>query len=189
MIVAITYRRPNEEKFTIVSESGSALLNKRVLERLLQAELDSIQEENRRRTAIRPENYEFRLVGYERSPEHNFYVLQITPLTKNEFQFRGRIWVEGRDFAVARIEGEPAKNPSRWTRRNVVHVTYEKHGDFWLPARNETTTQVRIAGRSLLTIEYRDYHILDTDDVRLAPLPEQSSAAFQESARLIGARP
>jgi outer membrane lipoprotein-sorting protein len=189
LIVTVMYRRPNEERFTIVSESGSALLNKRVLERLLQAELESMREENRRRTAIRPENYGFLLVDHERTSEHDFYVLEITPRTKNEFQFRGRIWVEGTDFAVARIEGEPAKNPSWWTRRNVVRVTYEKHGDFWLPARNETTTQVRIAGRSLLTIEYRDYHILETGDVRLAPLPEESSAASQESARLTGARP
>src|SRR5208283_109793 len=172
LVAAITYQRPDKLKFSIVSESGSALLNKRVLKRLMEAEVESMREENRRRTAIRPENYEFRLVAYEPTLDHDFYVLEVTPRTKNEFQFRGRIWVEEKDFAVTRIEGEPAKNPSWWTKRNVIHVTYEKQGDFWLPVRNETVTQVRILGWSLLTIIYQDYQILETRDAPTRPSSE-----------------
>jgi hypothetical protein len=189
LVVEITYQRPGQEKFSIVSESGSELLNKRVLQRLLEAEVESMQEENRRRTAIRPENYEFRLIAYEQTPGHDFYVLEVTPRSKSEFQFRGRIWVEGQDFAVARIEGEPAKNPSWWTKRNVIHITYEKHGDFWLPARNETVTQVRIAGRSLLTIDYRDYQIPETRDGRSAGPSVETSATPQESPQVTEVRP
>lgn len=189
LVAAITYQRPDRLIFSIVSESGSALLNKRVLKRLMEAEVESMREENRRRTAIRPENYEFRLVAYERTLDHDFYVLEVTPRTTNEFQFRGRIWVEDKDFAVTRIEGEPAKNPSWWTKRNVIHVTYEKQGDFWLPARNETVTQVRILGWSLLTIIYQDYQILERRDARLAPLLKESSATSQESPQSTEARP
>lgn len=189
LVATITYHRPDQLKFNIVSESGSALLNKRVLKRLLEAEVESVREENRRRTAIRPENYEFRLVAYERTLGHGFYVLEVTPRTNNKFQFRGQIWVEERDFAVTRIEGEPAKNPSWWTKRNVIHVTYEKQGDFWLPMRNETVTQVRILGWSLLTITYRDYQILETRDGRFAPLLKESSLTSQESVQSSDARP
>jgi outer membrane lipoprotein-sorting protein len=183
LVAAITYQRPDKLKFSILSESGSALLNKRVLKRLMEAEVESMREENRRRTAIRPENYEFRLVAYEPTLDHDFYVLEVTPRTNNEFQFRGRIWVEEKDFAVTRIEGEPAKNPSWWTKRNVIHVTYEKQGDFWLPVRNETVTQVRILGWSLLTIIYQDYQILETRDARLAPLLKESSSPQSTEAR------
>jgi hypothetical protein len=189
LVAAITYDRPDQLKFSIVSESGSALLNKRVLKRLMEAEIESMRVENRRRTAIRPENYEFRLVAYERTLDHDFCVLEVTPRIKNKFQFRGRIWVEEKDFAVTRIEGEPAKNPSLWTKRNVIHVTYEKQGDFWLPVRNETVTQVRILGWSLLTIIYRDYQILETRDGRLAPVLKESSATSQEPPQSSEARP
>jgi len=79
------------------------------------------------------------------------------------------------DFAVARMEGEPAKNPSWWTKRNAIHVTYEKIGEFWLPARNETNTQVRIVGSSLLTIVYRDYEILNADAMQVTQLREACS--------------
>ena len=177
LVAAITYHRPDQLKFSIVSESGSALLNKRALKRLMDAEVESMREENRRGTAIRPENYEFRLVAYERTLDHDFYVLEVTPRTKNKFQFRGQIWVEEKDFAVTRVGGEPA------------HVTYEKQGDFWLPVRNETVTQVRIVGWSLLTIIYRDYRILETRDGRLAPLLKESSATSQKSLQSNEARP
>lgn len=160
LVVAMTYRRPGEKKFCIVSESGSELLQGRVLKRLLEAEIEAMQEEERQQTAMAPRNYEFRLAADERSDGQGFYVLEVTPRIKNKFLFRGRIWVDGKDFAVARMEGEPAKNPSWWTKRNAIEVTYEKVGEFWLPARNETNTQLRMVGRSQLTIEYQGYEIL-----------------------------
>ena len=159
LVVAMTYHSPNEKNFCIVSETGSEFLQGRVLKRLLEAELDATRDEQRHETAMSPENYEFRLVGDEKTPDGEFYVLEVTPRTKNKFLFRGRIWVEGQDFAVARMEGEPARNPSWWTKRNVIHMTYEKIGEFWLPARSETNTQVRIVGHSVLTIVYGDYEI------------------------------
>lgn len=136
-----------------------------MLKRLLAAEAEAMQEEQRRQTAMSPENYEFRLATYD----HGFYILEVTPRTNNKFLFRGRIWVEGQDFAVARMEGEPAKNPSWWTKHNAIQVTYAKVGQFWLPARNETNTQLRIVGRSLLTIVYRDYEILSEGTAQIPP--------------------
>ncbi|MBI3671052.1 MAG: hypothetical protein HY237_14890, partial [Acidobacteria bacterium] len=65
VVVKMTYHWPNRKEFTIVSEIGSEMLRNRVLKRLLKAELEAMQEENRRQTAIHPDNYEFRLVGYE----------------------------------------------------------------------------------------------------------------------------
>jgi hypothetical protein len=125
LVVSMTYRSPDEKNFCILSESGSEFLQGRVLKRLLEAESDATREEQGRQTAMSPENYEFRLVGNERVLDQEFYILEVTPRTKNKFLFRGRIWVEGQDFAVARMEGQPAKNPSWWTKRNVIHMTYE----------------------------------------------------------------
>src|SRR5260370_29258178 len=154
------YRRPDEKKFCIVSESGSEILQGRVQKRLREAEVEAMQEEQRRQTAMGPKNYEFRLVTYEQIGDQDFYILEVTPRIKNKFLFRGRIWVDGQDFAVARMDGEPAKNPSWWTKRNAIHVTYEKIGEFWLPTRNETNAHVRIVGSSLLTMIHRGHEML-----------------------------
>lgn len=54
LVVTMTYRRPDEKKFCILSESGSELLQGRVLKRLLEAEVEAMQEEQRRQTAMGP---------------------------------------------------------------------------------------------------------------------------------------
>jgi hypothetical protein len=184
LVVAMTYRRPDEKKFSIVSESGSELLQGRVLKRLLEAEVEAMQEEQRRQTAMGPKNYEFRLVTDELTGDQGFYILEVTPRIKNKFLFRGQIWVDRQDFAVARMEGEPAKNPSWWTKRNAIHVTYEKIGEFWLPARNETNTQVRVVGNSLLTIDYRDYEILNANAMQVSATSRSMLGCQRESAKL-----
>lgn len=189
LIVAMTYQRPDEKNFCILSESGSDLLQGRILKRLLQAEVEATQETQRGQTAIDPENYEFRLIGYERISDREFYILEVTPRTKNKFLLRGRIWVEGQDFAVTQMEGQPAKNPSWWTKRNAVHVTYEKIGEFWLPARSETNTQVRIVGHALLTIDYQDYEIPSAGGVQITPISGNMLGCPRETAKVSEVRP
>ena len=43
------------------------------------------------------------------------YVMRVEPLRETKFLYRGTIWIDSQDFAVTRIEAEPAKNPSFWT--------------------------------------------------------------------------
>lgn len=157
--VKMSYTSPDKKKFTIVSESGSEILRKHVLRKLLEAEQEAASQENRRATAMRPENYDFQLLEVERNADGTFYVLEVTPKKPNKFLFRGRVWVDAKDFAVARMEGEPAKNPSWWTTRIAIDVRYRKVGDFWLLANNHTLSQVRFHGRAVTTINYGDYQL------------------------------
>src|SRR5260370_31318303 len=100
-------------------------------------------EENRKQVAIHPDNYDFRLLSYSRSPEEGFYVLEARPKVNNTFSFLGQIWVDEREFAIVRIEGEPAKSPSWWIKQSHFRQSYQKLGNFWLPASNSTASQVR----------------------------------------------
>ncbi|HEX9760895.1 MAG TPA: hypothetical protein VGA40_08240 [Candidatus Acidoferrales bacterium] len=189
LVVTMTYRQPGEKKFCIVSESGSQFLHNRVLRRLIEAEVEAMQADHRRRTAMDPDNYEFQWVGLERIFDRGFYVLEVVPRVKNKFLFRGRIWVDEQDFAIVRMEGEPAKNPSWWTKRNLIQVTYEKIGEFWLPTRNETNTQVRIFGKSQLTILYQNYEILNGSAAQLTPASGSTMRCLEEPAKTVAARP
>lgn len=159
MVVRADYQAPNQKVFTIISETGSGTVRNRAFRKLLEAEQESMQEENQQRSAITPENYTFRLSEYQKTDTDEFYVLEAQPRTKNKFLFRGRIWVDAKDFAIARVEGEPAANPSWWTVKTDFKRRYQKIGDFWLPESNESETKVRVFGTAFLTIEYRDYEI------------------------------
>jgi outer membrane lipoprotein-sorting protein len=159
LTVRVEYRFPEKKEFAVVSQSGSSFIISHVLKKLLEAEQESANQENRQRTALTPENYDFQMAEYERTPAGDSYVLRVTPKSRNKFLYRGEIWVDAKDFAVTRIEGEPAKSPSWWIKRTEVEHTYAKQGDFWLPAENHTVSFIRLGGRAVLTIEYVHYSI------------------------------
>jgi hypothetical protein len=157
MVVDVKYKSPETKEFIILSETGSKLLIERVFKKLLQSEKDALVEENPRDTTLNRDNYKFAQVGYENTPSRALYVFSVEPRTKNKFLYRGRIWVDAEDFAVVRLQGEPAKNPSFWTKDTKIEQTYAKVSDFWFPALNRSTTNIRLGGRAYLTIEYKDY--------------------------------
>jgi len=159
MVVRVEYEAPNNKVFTIVSESGSGTVRTRVFKKLLAAEQESMRDENQQRTAITADNYSFQLTAYQKIDGNEFYVLEARPLNKNKFLFSGRIWIDAKDFAIVRVEGEPAVNPSWWTVRTDFKRSYQKIGDFWLPESNESETKVRIFGTAVLTIKYGEYQI------------------------------
>jgi hypothetical protein len=160
MTVKMTFQSPATKNFTVVSQSGSKFVIDHVFKKLLEGEQEATDEENRRRTALNSTNYDFSLDGYETSPSGACYVLSVVPKTKNKFLYRGKIWVDAKDFAVTRIEAEPAKNPSFWIKKSEIHHTYTKVDDFWLPAENHTESWVRLGGQATLSIKYMDYKII-----------------------------
>ena len=159
MIVRVDYQAPSKKVFTIVSESGSGAVRNKVFKKLLEAEQESLRDDNQKRSAITPENYTFQVAEYQKRETDEFYVLEALPRNKNKFLFRGHIWVDAKDFAITRVEGQPAVNPSWWTLKTDFKRSYQKVGDFWLPQSNESETKVRIFGTAVLTIDYRDYQI------------------------------
>jgi outer membrane lipoprotein-sorting protein len=159
MVVRTNYQAPDKKEFTIVSASGSGTVRDRVFKKLLEAEQESMQEENQQRSAITPENYTFQVFDYEKTDTDEFYVLDAQPRSKNKFLFRGHIWVNAKKFAITQVEGEPAVNPSWWTIKTDFKRRYQEIGDFWLPESNESETKVRVFGTAVLSIEYRDYQI------------------------------
>jgi outer membrane lipoprotein-sorting protein len=171
MVVNVTYRAPDTKIFSVVSQNGSKLIQDRVFKKLLEGEQEAANEENRKNTALTSDNYEFTSAGYESTPDGNLYVLNLLPRTKNKFLYRGKIWVDAKDFAVVRIEGEPARNPSFWIKKTEVRHRYVKVNDFWLPAENHTESVIRLGGRAILSIEYKDYKI-----TKATPLPGSETA-------------
>ena len=175
MVVRVSYRAPNSKTFSVVSQTGSKFILDRIFKKLLDGEQEALNEENLRNTALSAENYEFTSAGYEVAPEGVQYVLNLLPRTKNKYLYRGKIWVDAKDFAVVRIEAEPARNPSFWIKKTEVRHRYVKVNDFWLPAENHTESVIRLGGRAILSIEYKDYRI-----TRAAPL-RASETARQDS--------
>lgn len=159
MVVEVTYHAPAQKEFKILSESGSRWIVKRVLKRLLDEESEAQQASNRLGVELNSRNYEFTSLEYQTGASDCTYVLGIQPKAPNKFLYRGRIWVDEKDFAVCRIEAEPAKNPSMWITKTEIHHRYHKFEEFWLPVENQSVSNLRLGGRAILTITYQNYEI------------------------------
>src|SRR5277367_3587317 len=159
MTVVATYDSPATKNFKIVSQTGSKLIIDRVFKRLLDSEKEALEPETHSRTLLNRDNYDISLVGFESSNKGSQYVLSVYPKEKSKYVYRGKVWVDATDFAVTKIDAEPAQNPSFWTKKNEVHHEYMKVQDFWLPRRNESISYIRLGGRATLTIEYNNYRV------------------------------
>jgi hypothetical protein len=161
MVVNMKYLAPATKEFEIVSATGSKVVIDRVFKKLLQAEKDAFEIENQKGIAINQQNYELTLVGYENGPGRPCYVLAAKPRIKNKYLFQGRVWVDADQFAIVRLEGEPAKNPSFWIKDTKIETLYVNVNDFWLPTHQHSVTAVRLGGHADFSIEYKDYRITD----------------------------
>ena len=157
--VDVQYRSPATKEFTIRSESGSHFLVEKVFQRMLQSEKDALVEENQTHVALNNDNYRFTLAGLQTLPTGPSYILVVEPRTSNKLLYRGRIWVDAEDFAVVRIEAQPAKNPSFWTKETTIEQVYGKVGNFWLPVSNRSTSAIRLGGHASFSIDYQDYQV------------------------------
>ena len=156
--VEADYDAVSGKTFHIVSQSGNKLLLDKVLKRLIESEKDA--EQNKNSTALTPTNYKFHLSGIENVAGRPAFILEVEPLLDNKYLYRGKIWVDATDFAVARIEAEPAKNPSFWISSTAINHEYTRTGEFWLPAQNRSETKVRVGGTAVLTIDYGKYQVV-----------------------------
>ena len=159
MQVVSSYVSPNKKDFRILSQSGSRFLLDHILSKLLQTEKDYQLDEAD--SDLSPRNYQFQLLGIEQVAGNPAYVLQISPKRKAKYLCRGKVWVNAHDFAIVRLEGEPAKNPSFWVSHTEMANTYQKVGEYWLPVHKDATTDVRLGGKAVLAIDFSGYRITE----------------------------
>lgn len=168
-VVKLDFTAPDNKQFTIVSQEGSSLLLNHVIRKALESEREAATPDFHARSALSERNYEFKFVGTDSVASRPCYLLQVTPRRSDKYLYDGRICVDAADYAVARVDAKPAKNPSFWISRAHVDSTSRKIGDFWFPASVRSTSHVRLGGDAQLNIDYGDYHITDAAPVHAVP--------------------
>jgi len=153
--VRMNYVAPDKKEFVALAEEGSAVVRHLVLNRLMESEVAAAAGQDHRDSSITPANYTFALLGLEDLGAHHCFVVAATPKRRDTYLFEGKVWIDSTDFAVVQITGHPAKKLSFWVTRADFVRQYEKVGDFWLPAKDQTFVDVKIYGKKILTIDHR----------------------------------
>ena len=159
MLVDVSYRAPATKSFVVQSTTGSQTLIDRVFKRLNRAQQEAQGEAAQKNSALNRENYDFAMIGYQKTPSGSTYVLSVKPRTKGRFLYSGQIWIDSVDFAVTRLKATPAKSPSCWIKHSEIDESYGKVDGFWLPARSTSISSIRFGGKAEMTIDFQDYKI------------------------------
>jgi len=157
MTVRMVYHKDGSKDFEIISCIGWGGARQHVFPRLLEAESEAARPGSPENSRMIPENYSFTMLRVEQVDGRNTYVLEVVPKKQKKYLMRGTIWVDAEDFAIVRMEGEPAKNPSFWIKSVHFGHRYQKVGQFWLAASDDSVSDVRVFGATELRIDYAEY--------------------------------
>lgn len=158
MDVGINFDSLSGKSFRILSKSGSRLLCDKVLKRAVDSEEEASKD--RDSTALNVANYRFQLVGTQQLSGRSTYILRVDPLKNSKFLYRGRVWIDAVEYAVVKIEAEPAQNPSFWISSTRIDYSNSKTDGVWLPQKSRSESKIRIGGTAVLTIDYGTYHVV-----------------------------
>ncbi len=154
MYVQTVFHHPDQVQSTVTAHEGSSLIRTRVFDKILEAESETHAKKDKQQVDIIPSNYNFALVGSEDCSGRSCYHLKISPKRRDKYSLDGEIWVDTEDYSIVRIHGAPAKRPSIWTLKTEIDRRYRKIDGVWLPERLDSSSNIMIAGHSVLSIEY-----------------------------------
>ena len=178
MQVSVAGDPDGTKHFEVVSEDGWKPAHKHVFRKMLESEIETSLPNSRSKTRLVPENYQFNLLGYEYREGRPVYIIEALPKRNDKYLFRGRICVDAQDYAVARIEGEPAKNASFWIHSTHFVAQYQRSGPFWYPTSTTSVTEARVFGTTEVNIHYFDYR-------PVAGYPKQQTNSFPVEAHYV----
>ena len=166
--VVMTFTAPATKRFTVLSSSGSTFMRDNVFQREITSEQAAADPIAKGRAALTLANYDMKLVGGDHLDVGDCYVLDVVPKTTSPFAYRGRVWIQTTDFAVVKIDGQPAQDPSAFVSAGKFTTVFQKVGDFYFPKETTSSSQILMGGDASLTIKYGGYRIIQADPVRAA---------------------
>lgn len=167
MTVKTTYRKETGKSYAILSQSGSEIIRKLVLGAILDNERTLNQPGNVEASWFTSANYEMKLKsgGVQRLDGRDCLVLDISPRRKAPNLIQGTIWVDAKDDSIVQIEGTASRSPSVFAGPPKMVRMYTNISGFAMSAHARAESDSFLFGRTILTIEYRDYQI----ELRPAP--------------------
>jgi len=161
MTIRTTYARDTGKSYDILSEDGSHILRSAVFSPLLDNERRINQPGNVESSWLVSANYEMHLQpgGPQQVDGRECYALAIHPRQKAANLIEGIIWVDVRDFSIAKIEGRSSKSASWVTAPSQVMRVYEPIDGFAMATHAKAVTESDLLGPTTVTIDYTDYKI------------------------------
>ena len=161
MTVRTLYKRESGKTYTILSQSGSDMLRKLVLDSILDNETRINQLGIREHSWLTSANYEMKLKpgGLERLNGRDCFVLNINPRQKAPNLIEGTIWVDAKDESIVQLQGTASKSISVFTGSTRMMRQYAGVSGFSMATHARATSTSFLFGQTVVTIDYSGYEI------------------------------
>jgi hypothetical protein len=163
----VEYLPPETRNWRILQGSGRA---EGVVKKILENEREGARRQQV--TEFSRQNYRFALLGEAWLDGARHYLLESTPLRKERYLLRGRIWVDPQSFLVRRVVGTPSKNPSWWVKDLEITLEFRRVGDVWVQHATDAVADLRFFGRHYMKArdtEFRPHASVARKSRRAAP--------------------
>lgn len=161
MTVKTEYRQPTGKSYTILSQSGSGFIVKHVLGAILDREKEVNRPGIREHAWLNSTNYQMKLKtgSIEKQGGRDCVALEIAPRQKSPNLIEGTIWVDVNDGTIVRLEGTTLQSASILTGASRLMRQYVNLKGFGMATHAQAVTDSFLLGRTVITIDYRDYKI------------------------------
>lgn len=161
MTVETTYKKGAGKNYSVVSESGSAVIRRFGLRPLLDDEKTINTPGMVEKSWLVSANYDMRLKsGDTRMVDgHTCVGVSISPRRKAPNLIEGTLWVDVKDGSVVEVEGFPSKSPSIFAGRTHMERHYQIMSGFGMATHARAESDGGLLGRTVVTIDYQDYKI------------------------------
>ncbi len=161
MLVKTTYRRQTGKSYEIVSQSGSTFWRNEVLATLLDNEKHMSMPGNVETALINSANYEMTLDANAREQLNgrDCLVLDINPKRTSQFLFKGKVWVDARDFAIVLLKGRASKSAFFLASAAEVTRQYDQVSGLPMAIHAQATSASSLLGQTVVKIDYANYQL------------------------------
>jgi outer membrane lipoprotein-sorting protein len=161
MSVKTDYRQETGKSYTILSESGSGFIRNYVLHPLLENEKQINLPGIREHSWFTSANYQMQLKpgGIQPLDGRECLALAISPRRKAPNMIEGTLWVDAKDGTIVRLEGNATQSPSIFTGPAQVSRQYVNVNGFAMATQAKAVSDSFLLGRTIVTIDYRNYQI------------------------------
>lgn len=160
------------KSFEIVSFEHTEGLQKKIFQKLLEAEMEAARKQSvENDSEIDSTNYDFAILGSENFNGRACLVVELKPKRNSKYLIARKAWIDPAENAIVHVEGKTARNVSFWIGKPHVTQSFRKVDNVWVAAENRSVSDVKLLGRTELTIEFREYDI-----VRAGALAQERAA-------------
>ncbi len=161
MTVKTTYRKGEGKSYSILSQSGSALIQKFGLRPLLDNEKNINVPGNVEKSWFTSANFQMKLKPgvIQRLNGRDCIALSVVPRRKAPNMIDGTLWVDSSDNSIVEIEGIASKSPSIFAGATHMMRRYTNLSGYAMATQARAESNSALFGRTVVTIDYSDYQL------------------------------